>query len=124
MNVLDEYFILFDEARYSEESFHKLNELFHDDIEFVLNKKTFKGKEAWKQFVKSVYTTNKDLKHMYNGWTQNEDGSYETDWVICGNRYETGVYTQEGKDIARLDENGKIIYLENQPKDDQLFSNQ
>ncbi|MCC2088840.1 nuclear transport factor 2 family protein [Mammaliicoccus sciuri] len=124
MNVLDEYFILFDEARYSEESFHKLNELFHDDIEFVLNKKTFKGKEAWKQFVKSVYRTNKDLKHMHNDWTQNEDGSYETDWAICGNRYETGVYTQEGKDIARLDENGKIIYLENQPKDDQLFSNQ
>lgn len=124
MNVLDEYFILFDEARYSEESFHKLNELFHDDIEFVLNKKNFKGKEAWKQFVKSVYTTNKDLKHMHNGWTQNEDGSYETDWAICGNRYETGVYTQEGKDIARLDANGKIIYLENQPKDDQLFSNQ
>lgn len=124
MNVLDEYFILFDEARYSEESFHKLNELFHDDIEFVLNKKTFKGKEAWKQFVKSVYRTNKDLKHMHNGWTQNEDGSYETDWAICGNRYETGVYTQEGKDIARLDANGKIIYLENQPKDDQLFSNQ
>ncbi|RIN88571.1 nuclear transport factor 2 family protein, partial [Mammaliicoccus sciuri] len=29
MNILDEYFILFDEARYSEESFHKLNELFH-----------------------------------------------------------------------------------------------
>ncbi|WP_239733261.1 MULTISPECIES: nuclear transport factor 2 family protein [Mammaliicoccus] len=124
MNILDEYFILFDEARYSEESFHKLNELFHDDIEFVLNKKTFKGKEAWKQFVKSVYTTNKGLKHMHNGWTQNEDGSYETDWAICGNRYETGVYTQEGKDIARLDANGKIIYLENQPKDDQLFSNQ
>lgn len=124
MKVLDEYFILFDEARYREESFHKLNELFHDDIEFVLNKKTFKGKEAWKQFVKSVYTTNKDLKHMHNGWTQNEDGSYETDWAICGNRYETGVYTQEGKDIARLDANGKIIYLENQPKDDQLFSNQ
>lgn len=124
MNILDEYFILFDEARYSEESFHKLNELFHDDIEFVLNKKTFKGKEAWKQFVKSVYTTNKDLKHMHSGWTQNEDGSYETDWAICGNRYETGVYTQEGKDIARLDANGKIIYLENQPKDDQLFSNQ
>ncbi|MCE4979506.1 nuclear transport factor 2 family protein [Mammaliicoccus sciuri] len=124
MNILDEYFILFDEARYSEESFHKLNELFHDDIEFVLNKKTFKGKEAWKQFVKNVYTTNKDLKHMHNGWTQNEDGSYETDWAICGNRYETGVYTQEGKDIARLDANGKIIYLENQPKDDQLFSNQ
>ncbi|MCD8817805.1 nuclear transport factor 2 family protein [Mammaliicoccus sciuri] len=124
MNILNEYFILFDEARYSEKSFHKLNELFHDDIEFVLNKKTFKGKEAWKQFVKSVYATNKDLKHMHNGWTQNEDGSYETDWAICGNRYETGVYTQEGKDIARLDAKGKIIYLENQPKDDQLFSNQ
>ncbi len=31
---------------------------------------------------------------------------------MCGNRFETGVYTQEGIDIARLDDEGKIIYLE------------
>nr|WP_263314544.1 nuclear transport factor 2 family protein [Mammaliicoccus sp. Marseille-Q6498] len=124
MKILDEYFILFDESRNSEESFEKLNDLFSEDIEFVLNKKSFKGKAAWKQFVKSVFQSNKDLKHMHNGWEQNADGSYETHWAICGNRYDTGVYTQEGKDIARLDDSGKIVYLENQPTDENLFSNQ
>ena len=47
MKTLDAYFILFDEARYSDESFDKLNDLFNDDIEFVLNQKTFKG-YMWK----------------------------------------------------------------------------
>ena len=26
----------------------------------------------------------------------------ETDWAICGNRYETGVYTQEGKRYRKI----------------------
>lgn len=123
MKTLDAYFILFDEARYSDESFDKLNDLFNDDIEFELNQKSFKGKDAWKQFVKAVYQTNKDLKHMHNGWVEQEDGTFKTHWAICGNRFETGVYTQEGIDIARLDDEGKIIYLENQPEDKALFSN-
>ncbi|WP_323703308.1 nuclear transport factor 2 family protein [Mammaliicoccus sp. Dog046] len=124
MEVLDAYFKLFDESRYSEESFEQLNALFSDDIEFVLNKQSYHGKAAWIQFVKSVYKSNKDLKHMYNGWVQNEDGSYETKWAICGNRFETGVYTQEGMDIARLNADGKIIYLENKPNDVTFFSGQ
>ncbi|WP_441296189.1 nuclear transport factor 2 family protein [Staphylococcus sp. NAM3COL9] len=120
--MLDNYFILFDESRYSDESFEKLNNLFSENIVFVLNGKSFTGKDEWKQFVKSVYKTNKDLKHMHNGWVKNNDGAFETQWVICGKRFESGVYTQEGIDIARLDNDGKIVYLENKPKDKQLFS--
>lgn len=115
MSVLDSYFKLFDEANNSEEKFDQLNNLFSDDITFVLNGSAYKGKDAWKSFVIQVYSTNKELKHMYNGWQQNDDGSYSTKWAICGNRYKTGVYTQEGTDIARLDNDGKIVYLENCP---------
>lgn len=122
MNVLDNYFKLFDEAKESEESFNKLNALFSDDITFVLNGRTFNGKNAWENFVKQVFGSNKELKHMYNGWEQNEDGTYATKWAICGNRYKTGVYTQEGIDIARLDINGKIIYLENKPNNSDFLS--
>lgn len=122
MNVLDNYFKLFDEAKKSEESFNKLNALFSDDITFVLNGRTFNGKNAWENFVKQVFGSNKELKHMYNGWEQNEDGTYATKWAICGNRYKTGVYTQEGIDIARLDSNGKIIYLENKPNNSDFLS--
>lgn len=122
MKILDNYFKLFDESRYSDESFEKLNDLFSENIEFVLNGRSFKGKHEWKQFIKNVYKKNKDLKHMHNGWIENNDGTFETQWAICGNRFEDGVYTQEGIDIARLDDDGKIVYLENIPKDSTLFS--
>ncbi|MDT3959379.1 nuclear transport factor 2 family protein [Staphylococcus kloosii] len=122
MSVLDNYFKLFDEAKESEESFNNLNALFSDDVTFVLNGSTFNGKKAWENFVKQVFDSNKELKHMYNGWEQNEDGTYATKWAICGNRYKTGVYTQEGIDIARLDSDGKIIYLENKPNNSDFLS--
>lgn len=124
MQILDDYFILFDEARYSEESFQQLTNLFSDDIVFVLNGKSFQGKTVWQNFVRSVYQTNKDLKHMHNGWIKQEDGSFQAQWAIYGNRFESGDYTQEGVDIARINENGKIAYLENKPNDAQLFSGQ
>lgn len=124
MQILDDYFILFDEARYSEESFQQLTNLFSDDIVFVLNGKSFQGKTVWQNFVRSVYQTNKDLKHMHNGWIKQEDGSFQAQWAIYGNRFESGDYTQEGVDIARINENGMIAYLENKPNDAQLFSGQ
>lgn len=122
MRVLDNYFKLFDEANDSDESFAQLNALFSDDITFVLNGRTFNGKDAWENFVKQVFNSNKELKHMYNGWEQNKDGTYVTKWAICGNRYETGVYTQEGIDIAKLDNDGKISYLENRPNNSDFLS--
>lgn len=33
-----------------------------------------------------------------------------------------GVYTEEGMDIARLDEQGKIVYLENVPDNTSFFN--
>ena len=54
MDVLDNYFKLFDEAKESEASFNKLNALFSDDITFVLNGRTFNGKNAWEKDRKSV----------------------------------------------------------------------
>ncbi|GAA6822914.1 hypothetical protein HpBTM60_21460 [Helicobacter pylori] len=122
MRVLDNYFKLFDEANDSDESFAQLNALFSDDITFVLNGRTFNSKDAWENFVKQVFNSNKELKHMYNGWEQNKDGTYVTKWAICGNRYETGVYTQEGIDIAKLDSDGKISYLENRPNNSDFLS--
>ncbi|PKI21079.1 polyketide cyclase [Staphylococcus succinus] len=122
MDTLDAYFKLFDEARYSETSFDALVALFSENITFVLNGHAYHGKEAWANFVKKVFEMNEDLKHMSNGWYQKDDGSYEAKWAICGKRYATGVYTQEGIDIAKLDKDNKISYLENKPYDANLFS--
>ena len=46
---------------------------------------------------------------------------YETRWAVCGKKSDGTVYTQTGKDIAELDDSGKIRYLENVPDQAALF---
>jgi len=46
---------------------------------------------------------------------------FETPWAVCGKRATGSVFTQTGKDIAKLDKNGKIIYLENVPDNTNMF---
>ncbi|AKO93125.1 nuclear transport factor 2 family protein [Priestia filamentosa] len=124
MENLEKYFMLFDQSRTSEEAFEQLADLFTDDMEFVLNGYKQAGIKNWRNFVKMVYTENKDLKHMYQGWEKvqgDETRTYETRWAVCGKRASGEVYTQAGKDIAKLDEDGKITYLENVPDNTKLF---
>lgn len=120
--ILDDYFARFDEARNGATQKEALHELFSEELIFVLNGREIKGKENWRAFIEKVYETNEQLVHMYNGWEQQADGTYQTRWAICGKRFETGVYTEEGMDIARLDEQGKIVYLENVPDNTAFFN--
>ena len=82
MQILDDYFILFDEARYSEESFQQLTDLFSEDIVFVLNGKSFQGKTAWQNFVRSVFQTNKDLKQILHQWILTNQQNDKTSILI------------------------------------------
>lgn len=123
MEYLERYFRLFDETRTSEEAKEELMSLFTDDVVFVLNGYTQSRKDKFRAFVTSVYENLIDLKHMYEGWKLNEEtGRYETNWAICGKRKDQTIYTQTGVDIVELDENGKIKYIENIPKDSNMFS--
>lgn len=123
MGNLNKYFDLFDQSRTSEEAFEELISLFSDDIIFVLNGSEKKGIENWKLFVKMVYKENTDLKHMFEGWKAVEGtNTFETPWAVCGKNKSGKVYTQTGIDIAKLDENGKINYLENVPDNSNLFN--
>jgi len=119
--VLNRYFDLFDASRTDAQAFEDLVSLFTTDITFVLNGQPQHGIEAWKQFVRYVFTANQDIKHMYAGWEETTPGTYETRWAVCGKRADGSVFTQDGKDIARLDENGRIAYLENVPDDPTMF---
>lgn len=58
---------------------------------------------------------------MYAGWEETTPGTYATRWAVCGKRADGSVFTQDGKDIARLDGNGRIAYLENVPDDPTMF---
>jgi hypothetical protein len=105
MENLNRYFDLFDQSRTSEQAFEELVGLFSEDIVFVLNGHEKQGIENWKLFVKMVFKENADIKHMFEGWKAVEG----TDKF------------QTGKDIAKLDDNGKISYLENVPDDTNMF---
>lgn len=124
MTTLDRYFDLFDASRTDEQAFSDLVSLFSDDITFVLNGQEQHGIEAWKNFVRMVFTANQDIKHMYEAWLPSADGdTFETRWAVCGKRADGTVFTQDGTDIARLDADGKIVYLANVPDDAKMFNN-
>ena len=60
---------------------------------------------------------------MYAGWLPSETGdTIETRWAVCGKRADGSVFTQDGTDIARLDADGKIVYLANVPDDTTMFN--
>ncbi|MEH7609194.1 nuclear transport factor 2 family protein, partial [Priestia megaterium] len=101
----------FDQSRTSEQAFEELVGLFSDDIVFVLNGHEKQGIENWKLFVKMVFKENADIKHMFEGWKAVEGtDKFETPWAVCGKRASGSVFTQTGKDIAKLDDSGKISY--------------
>lgn len=122
MEILDRYFLLFDEGRTSESARKELISIFSENISFVLAGHVKRGIDEWKKFLDLIYTNNADIKHMYEGWKFNEDTNrYETRWAVCGKSKEGKVYTQLGVDIAELDDEGKIKYLENVPDNSELF---
>jgi hypothetical protein len=123
MESLDKYFTLFDESRISKKARLELINIFSKDMSFVLNGQKKNGIEEWKNFLDLIFINNLDIKHMHEGWKfVEETKTYETRWAVCGKRKDGTVYTQLGKDIAELDENGKIKYLENIPNDSELFN--
>ncbi len=120
---LDKYFHLFDESRINPQARAELIDIFSKNITFVLSGNPNNGLDAWEKFLDLIFENNRDIKHMYEGWHFNASSQqYETRWAVCGQRKDGSVYTQTGKDIALLDENGKIKYLENIPDDLTLFN--
>lgn len=122
MEILDRYFLLFDEARTSKSAKEELISIFSEDMSFVLADHVKNGIGEWKKFLDLIYTNNVDIKHMHEGWKFNKNTNrYEARWAVCGKSKEGKVYTQLGVDIAELNEDGKIKYLENVPDNSQLF---
>lgn len=123
MENLEKYFTLFDESRISPKARLELINIFSENMSFVLNGYEKNGIEQWKNFLDLIFTNNIDIKHMHEGWKFIEETKrYETRWAVCGKRKDGTVYTQLGKDIAELDEDGKIKYLENVPDNSGIFN--
>ncbi|KQO17182.1 hypothetical protein [Paenibacillus sp. Leaf72] len=116
--VLDVYFQLFDASRTDERAMEKLLALFTPDVEIVLNGTKRTGFES---FIKAFHQFNNDIKHMWDSWELQGNGSYQTNWAVCGKTVEGAVYAKTGIDIAKLTDDGKIIYLENVQDDKNAF---
>lgn len=116
---LNDYFRLFDASRTDPQAMEQLLDLFIPEVEIVLNGETRYG---FKDFMETFYTYNTDIKHMHEPWELQTNGTYESRWAVCGMSSAGTVYAKTGIDIARLNEDGKIVYLENVQEDKHAFS--
>lgn len=118
MKILNDYFRLFDESRSDQKAMEHLLDLFTPDAEIVLNGVKKIGFEG---FITAFYEYNIDIKHMWENWELKDNGTYETNWAVCGKSNDGKVYAKTGIDIARLNDSGKIVYLENVQSDKNAF---
>ncbi|MGQ8873373.1 nuclear transport factor 2 family protein [Paenibacillus sp. TSA_86.1] len=119
ITMLNNYFRLFDASRTDKRAMQDLLSLFTLDAEIVLNGNSHTGFEG---FMKAFYEYNQDIKHMWDAWVLQPDGSYQTNWAVCGQAADGTVYAKVGKDIARVNDEGQIMYLENVQADENAFS--
>ena len=62
------------------------------------------------------------MTFTFEGWKKvGGTDYYETSWAVCGKRSSGTVFVQTGKDIAKLDDKGKIVYLENIQDNTDMF---
>ncbi|ODP29602.1 hypothetical protein PTI45_01085 [Paenibacillus nuruki] len=119
VHTLNDYFRLFDASRTDEQAMEQLLNLFITDVEIVLNGSSRKG---FKNFIDMFYQYNIDIKHMHEPWELQNNGTYESRWAVCGMSSEGTVYAKTGIDIARVNEEGQIVYLENVQENQDAFS--
>ncbi|TDL80546.1 nuclear transport factor 2 family protein [Peribacillus frigoritolerans] len=120
MKILNDYFYLFDQAGQDTKAMDELLSLFSPKVEIVLNGAKQIGFE---NFIKAFYSNNAEVKHMFEKWMLNDQsGYYETNWAVCGKTIQGKVYALSGIDRAKLNEEGKIVYLENIPSDKTIFN--
>ncbi|WP_244660864.1 nuclear transport factor 2 family protein [Paenibacillus sp. CFBP 13594] len=110
ITMLNNYFRLFDASRTDDRAMKDLLSLFTQNAEIVSNGSSRTGFEV---VIKTFYEYNKDIKHMWDAWVLQPDGSYRTNWAVCGQAVDGTVYAKAGIDIMRVNESGQIVYLKN-----------
>ncbi|MGG0821484.1 nuclear transport factor 2 family protein [Paenibacillus turicensis] len=119
ITMLNNYFRLFDASRTDDRAMQDLLSLFTEDVEVISNGNSRTGFDV---VIKTIYEYNKDIKHMWDAWVLQPDGSYKTNWAVCGQAKDGTVFTKEGIDIMRLNEEGKIIYMKNVQTTEEAYS--
>lgn len=119
ITILNNYFRLYDASRTNDRAMEDLLSLFTQDAEIVSSRGSRKGFEG---VIKTFYENNKDIKHMWDAWVLQSDGSYRTNWAVCGQAADGTVYAKAGIDIVRMNEAGQIVYLKNVQTTEEAYS--
>jgi hypothetical protein len=119
ITMLNNYFRLYDASRTDDKAMQDLLSLFTPDAEIVAYGSSRTGFEG---VIKSFYERNKDIKHMWDEWVLQPDGSYRTNWAVCGQAADGTVYAKAGIDIVRVNDAGQIEYLKNVQTTEDAYS--
>lgn len=119
ITILNNYFRLYDASRTNDRAMEDLLSLFTQDAEIVSSRGSRKGFEG---VIKTFYENNKDIKHMWDSWVLQSDGSYRTNWAVCGQAADGTVYAKAGIDIVRMNDAGQIVYLKNVQTTEEAYS--
>ncbi|WP_339253307.1 nuclear transport factor 2 family protein [Paenibacillus sp. FSL P2-0136] len=119
ITMLNNYFRLYDASRTDDRAMHDLLSLFTQDAEIVSGGRSRTGFEV---VIKTFYEHNKDIKHMWDAWVLQPDGSYLTNWAVCGQAADGTVYAKAGIDIMRVNDMGQIMYLKNVQTTEEEYS--
>lgn len=119
ITMLNNYFRLFDASRTDDRAMQDLLSLFTEDVEVISNGSSRTGFDV---VIKTIYEYNKDIKHMWDAWVLQSDGSYKTNWAVCGQAADGTVFAKAGIDIMRLNEEGKIMYMKNVQTTEDAYS--
>ena len=110
--VLDRYFELSDLAGHDAAAFTELIALFAPDATIRPNGAAeVSGTAAVTDFFRAFLSRNAELKHV---WTVSSRDPHEltASWAVAGRRGTGEVFALSGRDIARLDADGRIRHLE------------
>lgn len=117
MTIFDQYFTLWDESLTEEAAYHKLMDLFAEDVVVLAphgdSVQEVKGKDLLGMGIKATLGNYVSMQHI---WTAKEtDTGFQANWAVVHQLKAGAMHAAVGIDIIKLDESGKIKYLEIKP---------
>ena len=116
MTIFDKYFESWDAALFSESAYEDLMNLFAEDVLVNTPLGEASGKEVVGFGIRETLKNYVSMKHIWNA--KETDQGFQATWAVAHELKSGEMHAAVGIDIMRLDEDGKIAYLEIKPSQD------
>ncbi|MGH4036346.1 MAG: hypothetical protein ACRQFF_00695 [Sphaerochaeta sp.] len=114
MTIFDKYFTLWDSALLDESAFNDLIGLFAEDVVVQASQGEVKGKDTLAFGIRETLKNYFSMKHVWNA--KNTDNGLKATWAVVHELKTGEMHAAVGVDIIKLNEFGKIKYLEIRPE--------